>query len=280
MGLTISSLFQQLFGKKQMRILMVGLDAAGKTTILYKLKLGEIVTTIPTIGFNVETVEYKNISFTVWDVGGQDKIRPLWRHYFQNTQGLIFVVDSNDRERIGEAREELQRMLSEDELREAIILIFANKQDLPNAMNAAEITDKLGLHSLRNRNWYIQAACATSGDGLYEDMSESDMKKFDVCIVGSCNVDLISYVDRTPKIGETIEGKKFEKGFGGKGANQCVQAAKLGGKVAMIGKLGNDIFGKEYLESLKQLGINTDHVSITDEAATGVAPIIVDKDGV
>lgn len=108
-----------------MRILMVGLDAAGKTTILYKLKLGEVVTTIPTIGksplptsfnsrfiqlptsftsrsvgFNVETVEYKNISFTVWDVGGQDKIRPLWRHYFSNTQGLIFVVDSNDRDRI------------------------------------------------------------------------------------------------------------------------------------------------------------------------------------
>jgi hypothetical protein len=82
-----ASLFKNLFGKKEMRILMVGLDAAGKTTILYKLKLGEIVTTIPTIGFNVETVEYKNISFTVWDVGGQDKIRPLWRHYFQNTQG-------------------------------------------------------------------------------------------------------------------------------------------------------------------------------------------------
>merc|ERR1711952_522747 len=104
-----------LFGKKEMRILMVGLDAAGKTTILYKLKLGEIVTTIPTIGFNVETVEYKNISFTVWDVGGQDKIRPLWRHYFQNTQGLIFVVDSNDRERIdgdNGARDELHRMVS------------------------------------------------------------------------------------------------------------------------------------------------------------------------
>ncbi|CAF0786894.1 unnamed protein product [Didymodactylos carnosus] len=170
MGLTISSVFQRLFGKKQMRILMVGLDAAGKTTILYKLKLGEIVTTIPTIGFNVETVEYKNISFTVWDVGGQDKIRPLWRHYFQNTQGLIFVVDSNDRERVGEARDELQRMIAEDELREAVLLIFANKQDLPNAMNAAEITDKLGLHSLRNRNWYIQATCATSGDGLYEGL--------------------------------------------------------------------------------------------------------------
>ena len=132
-------------------------------------------------GFNVETVEYKNISFTVWDVGGQDKIRPLWRHYFQNTQGLIFVVDSNDRsvqapplvrtvtssfflsrERIGEARDELMRMLAEDELREAVLLIFANKQDLPNAMNAAEITDKLGLHSLRNRNWYIQVGSRRS----------------------------------------------------------------------------------------------------------------------
>lgn len=87
MGNLVTHLLDRLFGKKEMRILMVGLDAAGKTTILYKLKLGEIVTTIPTIGFNVETVEYKNISFTVWDVGGQDKIRPLWRHYFQNTQG-------------------------------------------------------------------------------------------------------------------------------------------------------------------------------------------------
>jgi len=170
MGMMISKALQSLLGKREMRILMVGLDAAGKTTILYKLKLGEIVTTIPTIGFNVETVEYKNISFTVWDVGGQDKIRPLWRHYFQNTQGIIFVVDSNDRERIAEAREELGRMLLEDDLRYALLLVFANKQDLPNAMNAAEITDKLGLHALRQRTWYIQAACATSGDGLYEGL--------------------------------------------------------------------------------------------------------------
>jgi len=170
MGLAISSLFQRMFGNKQVRILMVGLDAAGKTTILYKLKLGEIVTTIPTIGFNVETVDYKNISFTVWDVGGQDKIRPLWRHYFQNTQGLIFVIDSNDRERIQEAQEELNRMLGEDELRDAVLLVFANKQDLPNAMDAAEITNKLGLQQLRNRDWYIQATCATSGNGLYEGL--------------------------------------------------------------------------------------------------------------
>lgn len=148
----------------------VGLDAAGKTTILYKLKLGEIVTTIPTIGFNVETVEYKNICFTVWDVGGQDKIRPLWRHYFQNTQGLIFVVDSNDRERVQESADELQKMLQEDELRDAVLLVFANKQDMPNAMAVSELTDKLGLQTLRSRTWYVQATCATQGTGLYDGL--------------------------------------------------------------------------------------------------------------
>lgn len=121
-------------------------------------------------GFNVETVEYKNISFTVWDVGGQDKIRPLWRHYFQNTQGLIFVVDSNDKERITEASDELAKMLHEDELRDAVLLVFANKQDLPNAMTAAELTDRLGLNQLRSRRWYIQATCATQGQGLYEGL--------------------------------------------------------------------------------------------------------------
>merc|ERR1711983_414540 len=170
MGLTFSRVWERMFGKREMRILMVGLDAAGKTTILYKLKLGEVVTTIPTIGFNVETVEYKNLSFTVWDVGGQDKIRPLWRHYYQGTNGLIYVVDSNDRDRVEDAREELSKMLNEDEMRDAALLVFANKQDLPNAMTAAEVTEKLGLHNMRNRQWFIQSACATTGDGLYEGL--------------------------------------------------------------------------------------------------------------
>merc|ERR1711904_118519 len=123
----------------------------------YKLKLGEVLTTIPTVGFNVETVEYKNISFTVWDVGGQDKIRKLWRFYYQNTQGLIFVIDSNDRDRIEDAREELTKMLNEEEMRDAALLVFANKQDLPNAMTAAEVTEKLGLQCMRNRQWFIQS---------------------------------------------------------------------------------------------------------------------------
>merc|ERR1739845_253764 len=129
-GLFMSKIWERIVSNQEMRILMVGLDAAGKTTILYKLKLGEVLTTIPTIVFNVETVEYKNINFTVWDVGGQDKIRKLWRYYYQNTQGLIFVVDSNDRDRIEDAREEIAKILSEDEMRNAVLLVFANKQDL------------------------------------------------------------------------------------------------------------------------------------------------------
>ncbi|XP_055919497.1 ADP-ribosylation factor 2-like [Eupeodes corollae] len=170
MGLTISTLLSRLFGKKQMRILMVGLDGAGKTTILYKLKLGEVVSSIPTIGFNVETLEYKNICFTVWDVGGQAKIRPMWRHYFQNTKGIIFVVDSSDRDRISDAEKELSGIMREEELRDALLLVFANKQDLPNAMTAGELRDKLHLHQLTTRRWYIQASLATQGHGLYEGL--------------------------------------------------------------------------------------------------------------
>ena len=151
-----------------------GLDAGGKTTILYKLKLGEVVTTMPTIGFNVETAEYKNISFTVWDVGGQNKIRPLWTHYYQNTQGIIFVIDWNHRQRIDDSSgcdnsgKELNRMLAE-ELKDAILLVFANKRDLPIPISVNEVTERLGLNPLRNRKWYIQATCA-AGDGLYEGL--------------------------------------------------------------------------------------------------------------
>merc|ERR1712154_434061 len=110
-GLTFSRLWERFFPSSPCRISMLGLDNAGKTTVLYKLRLGEVVTTIPTVGFNVETVEYKNISFTVWDIGGQDKIRKLWRHYYLGTAGVIFIIDSNDRDRIEDAREELWNLL-------------------------------------------------------------------------------------------------------------------------------------------------------------------------
>lgn len=162
----ISRLFS---GKKEMRILMLGLDAAGKTTILYKLKLGEVLTTIPTVGFNVETVQYKKIEFTVWDIGGQEKIRPLWRHYFQNTQGLIFVIDTNDNERVEECSNELHNILTSDELKNVKLLVFANKQDLPHAMSITDLTYKLKLYTIKHK-WHIQACCAISGYGIYEGL--------------------------------------------------------------------------------------------------------------
>ncbi|PVF93733.1 putative ADP-ribosylation factor [Serendipita vermifera] len=173
MGVYISKLMDSLSalaGPTDVRIIMLGLDAAGKTTILYKLKLGEVVTTIPTIGFNVETVQYKNIHFNVWDVGGQHKIRQLWKHYYQNTQGIIYVVDSADTTRIEDAREELEVVLSSDEMAGAPLLVLANKQDLPNACSPAKLTNDLRLGTLRNRQWYVQATCATTGDGLYEGL--------------------------------------------------------------------------------------------------------------
>ena len=170
MGNALISLFKRLFGKDEVRILMVGLDAAGKTTVLYHLKLNEPISTIPTIGFNVETVEYKNISFTVWDIGGQDKIRTLWRLYYQETQGLVFVVDSHDRQRVDEARMELFKLLKEEELAQAVLLVFANKQDLPNAMNTRELSEKLNLHTLRGRTWFIQATSAIKGQGIYQGL--------------------------------------------------------------------------------------------------------------
>ena len=161
------------FANEDARILMLGLDAAGKTTILYKLKLNETLSSIPTIGFNVETVSpVSNVTFTVWDVGGQDKIRPLWRHYFNNTDGLVYVVDSSDQARVSESKDELSGILDSDEMRGVPVVVLANKQDLPSAMSSADLAAKLGLNRMRDRNWYVRGTCATNGDGLYEAMTE------------------------------------------------------------------------------------------------------------
>ncbi|KAI3904407.1 hypothetical protein MKW98_014587 [Papaver atlanticum] len=139
MGQAFRKLFDTFFGNSEMRVVMLGLDAAGKTTILYKLHIGEVLSTVPTIGFNVEKVQYKNVIFTVWDVGGQEKLRPLWRHYFSNTDGLIYVVDSLDRERIGKAKAEFQAIIKDPFMLNSVILVFANKQDMKGAMTPMEV---------------------------------------------------------------------------------------------------------------------------------------------
>jgi len=114
--------------KIEMRVVTLGLDGAGKTSILFKLKQNEFMAVIPTIGFNVESVEYKNVRFNIWDIGGQPKLRPLWKHYYLNTQAVVFVIDSADKQRLPEALSELSKLMSEKELKDAALLILANKQ--------------------------------------------------------------------------------------------------------------------------------------------------------
>lgn len=168
MGILFSRVFGALFGSKEVRILILGLDNAGKTTILYRLQANEIETTIPTIGFNVETLQYKNIKFQVWDLGGQTSIRPYWRCYYPNTDAIIFVVDSADRERLKIAKQELFAMLEEEELKDAILLVFANKQDQKGALNAAQVSEQMGLAEIKNRQWSIQETAAIKGTGMFE----------------------------------------------------------------------------------------------------------------
>ncbi len=140
--------------------------------LFLQLKTNETITTIPTIGFNVEEVQYRNVTFTMWDVGGQDKIRRLWGHYFRNTQGLLFVCDSADSERIGEAREELRKLLQSDELRGVPVVVAANKQDMPGALSASQLAEKLGLHQLRDHAWFVQPSCARTGEGVVECLDQ------------------------------------------------------------------------------------------------------------
>ncbi|XP_078497550.1 ADP-ribosylation factor 6-like [Lissotriton helveticus] len=150
------------------KIVMMGLDAAGKTSILYQLKLNEAVVTIPTIGFNVETVRtVNNESFTILDVSGRKNIRALWKHYFTHADALLFVADSADTARIPEARAELDAILEYREMRGVPLVVLANKQDLARAQSPSVLEEELGLRLL-DRDWHMQTCCATTGYGLAE----------------------------------------------------------------------------------------------------------------
>ena len=171
MGFFFSRLWDKLLGKRDLHILMGGFDGAGKTTILYKIKTGKTLETIPTMGFNVETLDYKGLNITVCDIGGQDKMRVLWKHYYENTDGLIFVIDSNDRDIIEDAAEELKKMLAEEELKDCCVLIMANKQDLNGALPPDEVTEKLGMGHFKGRRWLVQGTSAITGQGLKEGLN-------------------------------------------------------------------------------------------------------------
>lgn len=166
MGNAISSIFSRLFSSKKIRILILGLDNAGKTTILNRLQLGEVVQTIPTIGFNVETVNYKNLKLQVWDLGGQSSIRPYWRCYYKDTNAIIYVIDSADVERLSHTKYEINMILKEPDLEGVVLVIFANKQDLNNCLSISQISKDLNLTSIRNRQWAIFGTSATKNTGI------------------------------------------------------------------------------------------------------------------
>mmetsp|Transcript_3951 Transcript_3951/g.10218 ORF Transcript_3951/g.10218 Transcript_3951/m.10218 type:complete len:181 (-) Transcript_3951:186-728(-) len=170
MGILLSTLWSKLWGDKEYKIVMVGLHNAGKTTILYKLHLGDVIETQPTIGSNVEEVCHRNIRFQVWDLGGQERLRKAWGTYYINTQAVILVVDSTDRESIPTVKEELATITAHEDLTGAILLILANKQDAEGAMSAAEVSTALALHANKQHDWQIQACSALTGSGLYEGL--------------------------------------------------------------------------------------------------------------
>ena len=152
------------------QIAMIGLDDSGKTSILYRLKINEFVPTAPTSAFNMERIKLtKSTRLAIWDVGGGENIRPLWRTYMRQADGIVFVVDSTDRRRIEEIREELSLALNSCLKERVPVLIFANKQDLHYAMDPMDMIQQLELKNLKDKNpWVMQAASAKTGDGIKE----------------------------------------------------------------------------------------------------------------
>nr|XP_019603078.1 PREDICTED: putative ADP-ribosylation factor-like protein 5C isoform X2 [Rhinolophus sinicus] len=165
MGQLIAKLMG-VFGKEEHKVIIVGLENAGKTTILYQFLMNEVVHTCPTIGSNVEEIVLRKTHFLMWDIGGQEALRSTWNTYYSNTEFIILVIDSTDRERLLTTREELYKMLAHEALRDASVLIFANKQDMKDSMTTVEISQFLTLSAIKDHPWHIQGCCALTGEGL------------------------------------------------------------------------------------------------------------------
>ncbi|XP_017686872.1 PREDICTED: ADP-ribosylation factor-like protein 14 [Lepidothrix coronata] len=156
--------------EKQANIVMLGLDSAGKSTLLYKLRYKDTFLTTPTIGFNVDMIETgRDFTLTFWDVGGQEKMRQVWSNFLEGTDGLLYVVDSSDKRRLEESRREFELILKNESIKNVPVVVLANKQDLPGALNAEEITRRFKMKKYcSDRTWYVQPCCAITGEGLEE----------------------------------------------------------------------------------------------------------------
>jgi len=158
--------------EKEIRILILGLDNAGKTTIVKKLCGQPIEEIEPTLGFQIQTLEYNDYKLNLWDIGGQSSIRAYWRNYFEKTDGLVWVVDSSDTSRFHLVRQELEKLLQQERLAGATLLIWANKQDVQGSVSSEQMVEFLKLQDLQynNRHWSIHPCSAITGDGLIEGM--------------------------------------------------------------------------------------------------------------
>ncbi|GAA6217131.1 ADP-ribosylation factor-like protein 3 isoform X1 [Lates japonicus] len=157
--------------EQEVRLLLLGLDNAGKTTLLKQLAAEDISHITPTQGFNIKSVQSSGFKLNVWDIGGQRKIRPYWRNYFENTDVLIYVIDSSDKKRLEETSLELAELLEEEKLAAVPLLIFANKQDLMTATPASELAECLNLHTIRDCMWQVQACSALTAEGVQDGMT-------------------------------------------------------------------------------------------------------------
>ena len=170
MGYYLSKMWKRLInkGERDFKIIIVGLHNAGKTTILYKLALNEVVVTQPTIGSNVEEVTHQNVKLQVWDLGGQESLRAAWDAYYENAEAVIYVVDAaeSDSQNLLLSKMEFFNLLYHNDLKDAVVLVLANKIDLPTARDAGGISDLFGLHEIKDHDWHVQGCCAITGEGL------------------------------------------------------------------------------------------------------------------
>ena len=166
MGFIFSKLLSLFVSKRKVRILILGFEAAGKASILYQMKIGKLIKTIPTIGFNVEQIDYKGLNITLLDICDHFRVKI----FYQISDGIIFVVDSNDKEIFEIVRDILLESLNDERLKDAAFLIFANKQDLNGAISPIELTKILEIEKIKNRKWFVQGSSAVSGQGIKEGL--------------------------------------------------------------------------------------------------------------
>ena len=167
MGFILSKILE-FFTKSRnnFKIIILGMQNAGKTTILYRLSLGTLVKTTPTIGSNVEELTYNNVKFQAWDLGGQESTRSVWDVYYMSTDAIVYVIDSQDDEYFEESKAQFHKLLTHPTLKNALILIFANKQDLPGAKDVNKLMQDYELDKIKDHIWNIQSCSALKGEGL------------------------------------------------------------------------------------------------------------------